>query len=307
MAATLDERTRASLLGTAFAALGALSFGATIAFGRSLAKVGLGAPTVLGIRFVVGASLLLAIRAATRREEPFVPTHVGRLLLLGVVYMVESTLFFMALERGTAAAVSLLFYSYPAIVTLIELAAGSGRPSRRVISALAVSATGSALVVVAGADVSITSAGIALALCSAVTFSGYLVVSDRALRDTDAVTKAAWVALGCGLAHVARGVVTGALHDPSGHLPALVGNGLVTASAFAFMFAGLHLLGPAKTAVVMTLEAFFAIVLAALFLGETIGGLQLAGGVAILAGAAIVASAPVVRPAELVEAGAEAP
>lgn len=306
MAPTLDERARASLLGTAFAALGALSFGATIAFGRSLAQLDLGAPTVLGIRFLVGAVLLLAIRVATRPGEPFVPTRAGRLLVLGVVYMVESTLFFMALERGTAAAVSLLFYSYPAMVTLLELAAGSGRPSRRVVAALAVSATGSVLVVVAGADVSITTAGIALALSSALTFSGYLVVSDRAVRDTDAVTKAAWVALGCGAAHVVRGATTRALHDPSGHLPALVGNGLVTASAFAFMFAGLHLLGPAKTAVVMTLEAFFAIVLAAVFLGETIGGLQLVGGAAILAGAAIVASAPLARP-ELAEAGTEAP
>jgi drug/metabolite transporter (DMT)-like permease len=49
------------------------------------------------------------------------------------------------------------------------------------------------------------------------------------------------------------------------------------------MFAGLRRIGPRRTAIVMTLEAVFAIVLAALFLGEGIGPLQLAGGTAILA------------------------
>jgi drug/metabolite transporter (DMT)-like permease len=54
------------------------------------------------------------------------------------------------------------------------------------------------------------------------------------------------------------------------------------------MFAGLRRLGPAPTAVVMTLEALFAIVLSGLFLGESLGPLQIVGGVAILAATVLI-------------------
>jgi drug/metabolite transporter (DMT)-like permease len=236
------------------------------------------------------------------------PGERSRLFALGLVYTLESTLFFMALERGTAAAVALLFYSYPAVVTVLELVFGSGRPTPAVVVALTASIAGSAVVAVAGADVSISAAGIALALLSSAVFSLYLLAGDRVVPRSDAVAKATWTALGCGVGQLARGVVDGSLQSPAGHLPALLGNGVVTAGAFAGMFAALPLLGPSRTSVVMTLEAVFAIVLAAAFLGEELGGLQIAGGAAILAGAVLVAASPRSPAAdEIVPARGESP
>ena len=55
------------------------------------------------------------------------------------------------------------------------------------------------------------------------------------------------------------------------------------------MFVALVRLGPTRTAVVMTLEAFFAVVLAAVFLQEGLAPTQVAGGIAILVAAAEVA------------------
>lgn len=287
----MPTRDRANAVGVLFAAAGAASYGATIAFGRSLAKARLGAPTVLSMRFGVAALLLLVVGWVTRRPGPAAGERVV-LFLLGLVYTVESTLFFMALERGTAAAVALLFYSYPVVVTVLDFVTGAARPSGRVLVALCASIGGSAVVAVAGADVSITAAGIAFSLSSATLFAFYLFTGDRAVVRSDAVAKATWTALGSGVGHVVRGIVTSSLHSPSGHLPALVANGVVTASAFFCMFAGLRLLGPSRTSVVMTLEAFFGIVFAAVFLRESLGGLQIAGGAAILFGAALVASSP---------------
>src|SRR5581483_9540038 len=90
----------------------------------------------------------------------------------------------------------------------------------------------------------------------------YLLASDRLVRDTNSLTTGAWVAAGASVSFLARGALTGALRSPSPHLGAL---------------------GPTRTSVVMTLEALFAIVLAAVFLGEGMRPLQLAGGAAILA------------------------
>jgi drug/metabolite transporter (DMT)-like permease len=130
---------------------------------------------------------------------------------------------------------------------------------------------------------------VAFALGSAAAFAIYLLVSNRLVVRTDALTTGAWMALGAGLSFFVRAVVTGALRWPGSHLPAAAGNGLATASAFALLFAAMRLLGPTRTSVVMTLEAFFAIVLAAVFLGEGLKPLQAVGGAAILMATALVA------------------
>jgi drug/metabolite transporter (DMT)-like permease len=285
------------LTGTVLAAAGAFSYGVTIVFNRSLAKAGLGPPTALGLRFTLAGLLLLALLSATGR--PLLPLARERraCLVLGLAYAVESTFFFMALERGTAAAVTLLFYAYPAIVTVAELAGGRGRPSGRVLAALALSATGSMVVVVAGAEVSITTAGILLALCSAVAFSLYLMASHRLVGRSDAMTTGAWVALACGLTHLARGALTAGFRSPAGQWPALLGNAVATAAAFSLMFAGLRRLGPARTAVVMTLEAVFGVGLAAAFLHEALRPVQVGGGALVLTGAVLVATSGLRRAA----------
>jgi drug/metabolite transporter (DMT)-like permease len=272
------------------AAGAALAYGLTIVQGRTLAKAHLGAPTALGSRFAIaslGALTLLALRRA-----PLLPVRGERaaVFLLGALgYTAESTLFFMGLERGTAAAVALLFYVYPAVVTVVELAAGWAPARGRTVAALALSLTGTALVVATGSHVAISAVGVLCALGAAGTFAAYALVSTRVVRATDALTTAAWVAGGAAVSLLGRGLLTGELRSPAGHVPALLAYGLETAVAFALMFVALARLGASRTAVVMTLEAFFAVVLGAAVLGEHLSAGQVVGGAAILAATAVIA------------------
>lgn len=243
---------------------------------------------MLGIRFTSAAVLVLVLLAVLRRPLLPVPGERVRAFLLGCIgYAVESSLFFAGLQRGTAAAVTLLFYAYPSVVTLIELGMGR-RPRPRLLGAIALSAAGTGLVVAAGAEVTITTAGAVFALLSAGSFAVYLLVSHRVIERTDGLTTGAWVALGAGLAQLARAVTTGDLQPVGGHWPEMLLNGLATAAAFGLMFAALRRIGPSPTAVVMTLEAVSAIVLAAIFLDERLSPLQLVGGAAILAATLLV-------------------
>ena len=259
---------------------------------RKLAEGSLGVTTVLGIRFSLAGVLLIGLLAA--RRQPLLPAKGERIraLLLGAIgYTAESTLFFMGLERGTAAAATLLFYAYPSIVTGLEVVAGRHRMDRRTITALGLSAGGILLVVAGGGNVAISTTGIICSLGAALAFALYFITSDRLLHRTDALTTAAWVALGAGLSFALRGLVTGNLRVPHEHWNLLIVNGVATAVAFTLMFAALHRLGPSRTSVIMTLEAFFAVVLSAVLLDESIGALQALGGVAILAAAVLVSSA----------------
>ena len=93
------------------------------------------------------------------------------------------------------------------------------------------------------------------------------------------------------------GAARSQLEVPSGGaLAALVANGIATAAAFTLFFMVLDRIGPTRTGICMALEAVTGIVLAAIFLGESVQGVVAIGGAAVLAGAvlaALVAPAPI--------------
>jgi drug/metabolite transporter (DMT)-like permease len=282
------SRHRNSAVDFGLAAAGAIAFGTTVLFSRIVAKNGLGPLTALGVRFGVAALLLLGVLAVRRRSLLPPPGERLRAVLLGVVvYALESTCFFMALERGTAAAVTLLFYSYPAVVTGVELMLGEVVPRPSVFLALALSMGGAFAVAAGGGEVSITLAGAGFVAGSVVFFSCYALGSARLLHRTDSLTAAAWTAVGASASLLTVGALTGELHAPGSSLPPLLGNGLATATAFTLFFVALDRLGASRTAVIMTLEAASAVVLTAVFLGEPLRLLEVIGGLAVLAGAAL--------------------
>jgi drug/metabolite transporter (DMT)-like permease/uncharacterized protein YjbJ (UPF0337 family) len=284
---------RPALPGVAAAIAGSLAYGVTIVIGRSLARAGIAAPAVLAIRFGLGGLALLAILVASRRPLlPVAGERVAAVLLGGFGYSIESSFFYLGLAHGTASAVSLLFYSYPALVVVLELLVVRIVPGRRTIGCLALSAAGTLLVVVSAGGVRISTAGILYALASAVSFAGYLLASEKLLTRTDALTSGAWVILGCAAAQLGRAIVTGQTAVPPGHWVQLAGYGAATSAAFVLMFTALHRLGSSVTAVIMTMEAPFAVVLAAIFLSESVGPLQLVGGAATLTAAMVIARTP---------------
>ncbi|MBW3614517.1 MAG: DMT family transporter [Actinobacteria bacterium] len=218
------------------------------------------------------------------------------LALGGVGYAIQASLFYAALQRGSAAAVALLFYAYPAVVTLVEAAISRQRPSGRLLAGLALSGAGTLLVVLAGSDVSITPAGTAFALVAAGAFALYLLAGAGAAPRTSgspggAMVIGAWVAAGAALSLTSVGVAAGGLRWPGEHWWLMAATGLATASAFALLFAALERLGASRTAVVMTLEALSAVVLGALLLGESLGPVQLVGGLAIVAATMVISTA----------------
>jgi drug/metabolite transporter (DMT)-like permease len=272
----------------------AVSYGVTIVCNRELATRGFGPAASLSVRFGVAGLALLGVLAVARRPLLPAPGERWRALGLGAVgYAVESVLFYSALERGTAAAVALLFYSYPAMVAVLELALGRLQPRPRLLGALALSIGGTLLIVATGAGrVSIAPAGVLFALAAAASFSVYLLVSTRATPRTDALTNGAWVAVGASLSIVVFGALGGGggLHPPGSSWWLMAVNGVATGSAFTLLFAALRRMGASQTAIVMTMEALSAVVLGALLLGERLGLRQAVGGAAILAATVLVSS-----------------
>jgi drug/metabolite transporter (DMT)-like permease len=249
------------------------------------------------------AALLLALVLLFRRLPARAARGEGwKLAALGAAgYATEAAFFFAGLEHGTAATVSLLFYTYPVIVLLLSWAFGRGLPGALLGGAVGATTLGSALVVLSGGGIEISQAGVLFALAAALTFSFYLLGADHVLRETNSLVGAIYVS-----ASASGGLVLFAFLAGQQQLPMhwdqwgpILGAGAFTAGAFVCLFAGLRRLGAVRTSVIASTEPLNAAILAAAFLGESIRPGTAMGGALILAGAVTASMARVrVPPAE---------
>jgi drug/metabolite transporter (DMT)-like permease len=280
--------TRGEAVGGVLVALAALCFGSIVVLGKHELEGGITVYSLLAIRFGVAAGVLFALLVALRRPLAAAEGERAGLAVLAVCgYAVEATLFFLALEHGTAAAVTLLFFIYPVVVTLMSWAAGGGRPGRLTLLALACAVSGAAVVVATGTGLSIQARGVVAAVGAAATYSAYLVGADRVLRRTSPLTSAMWVSAGASLGLFAFASLTGngSLPDGWGEWWPVIGMGLATAAAFVCLLEGIRRIGAVRTAIVSAMEPLAAAALAVLFLGESVTGGIALGGALILVGA----------------------
>lgn len=266
-------------------------FGAVVVLGRSLARE-IPVSSLLAVRFGAAALVLVLILAVTRQGLRPASGETLRLVLLGAVgYAGESALFFLALERGTAATVTLLFYTYPVWVALLAAVLGMGRPGLLLGGALAAAVGGAGMVVAASGGLDVTTPGIVFSLASAVAIAVYLVAFEALVRATPPLVAALWVAAGASAAQALVALMggTGQLPDEPAEWLTVLAMGVLTAGAFGGLFLGVQRLGALRTAIVSSLEPVFAAVLALLFLAEFLRPGVVVGGLLIL-GAAVAAT-----------------
>src|SRR5512143_942990 len=109
------------LLGGVFVALASVQFGLVVVLGKVATNRGMPVASLLSIRFGIAAVILGLGLIAARKPLRAARGEGIKLLVLGSIgYGVEATLFFLAIARGTASAVTLLFFVYPVIVTLLS-------------------------------------------------------------------------------------------------------------------------------------------------------------------------------------------
>src|SRR4051794_39506168 len=118
-------------------------------FGKLAFEAGVSVATLLAVRFAFAAPVLWAL-AAARGSLPRVRGRVVlRALALGAVgYAMQAGLYFLALERMDASVLSLILYSYPALVTGAAILLGREPASRRRLVALVTATAGLGLVLV---------------------------------------------------------------------------------------------------------------------------------------------------------------
>jgi drug/metabolite transporter (DMT)-like permease len=287
--------------GAVLCLLSAACFGTLGVFGKLATDAGANIPSLLLARFGLAAvAFWLVLRAtggwAGLRRLPRRVVLIG--LGLGAAgYSLQSTLFFAAIDRLDVSLVSLLLYTYPAFVTVAALALGRAEPSLRIGAALVVASAGLALVLLAAGTGAFDLAGALLALAASVTYTTYILISDRIIGAVDPFALATLVLTGATASFATVGIATGSL-DLALPADAWLWLALIalvsTVIAVSAFFAGLRRVGPSEAAILSTFEPVVTVVLAFLVLGERLAPAQLAGGALVL-GAVIVLQLPARR------------
>jgi drug/metabolite transporter (DMT)-like permease len=286
--ATAERSASFDAMGGAFIALASLQFGGIVVLGKIVEESGLPVSSFLAARFGVAAVLLAAALALVRQPLQAARGEGWRLAGLGMAgYAVEAGMFFAALRHGSAAAVTLLFFTYPVWVALVSIALGKGLPGWLLGASLLAAVGGAALVVVSSGGLDITSTGILFAFAAAVMFSLYLTGAETVLKRTNSLTGAMWVSGSASVALAAFAAATGSGRLPDGwhQWGPVLATGVFTAGAFVCLFAGLKRLGSVRTSIVAASEPLAATILAVIFLHEPLRAGVVAGGTLILAGA----------------------
>ncbi len=279
---------RGELVGSLSSVAMAVLFAAVVIFGKQVEAGNL--PFVmLAIRFGGQSVLLLCVLLLLRR--PLLPDEGERLplALAGTIgYGSEAAFYFSALNHGNTAAITLLFYTYPVWVMLLTIGLDRKAPPRALFVALALALVGSAFVVLGGGSAQVETIGIILALCTAFTYTAYLVGTDRHVKTTDPLTAATWLGIGAALANVVYAVAFRAVvFPPASDWWRLLGMIVFSSGAFVAMLAGLQLVGAVRNAIIGVLEPLTVAVLAYFFLSEPITASVIVGGVLILGGAVL--------------------
>jgi len=280
----------ADLAGAGLVILTSLQFGGVVVLGKIVTDSGLPIASFLAVRFAAAAALLALSLFLVRLPLRAARGEGWRVAVLGVAgYAVEATLFFSALRHGTAAAVTLLFFTYPVFVSMIAFLGGRGLPGRMLGAALAAALGGAALVVATGHGVQIDGVGVAFALGSSFAFALYLMGADLVLKETNSLAGAMWVSGSAAGGLAIYAVVSGAGKLPHGwhQWGPVLGTAAFTAGAFFCLFAGLRRLGAVRTSIVAATEPLAASALAAIFLHQRATAGIAIGGMLILVGAVI--------------------
>ena len=278
---------RDELTGAGLTVAMAILFSSVVIFGKAILDGKLPF-VILSVRFAGTALVLAALVRLTGR--PLLPERGERrgLILAGIFgYGTESAFYFAALNHGSAAAVTLLFYTYPVIVMLVSIAIERRTPARLLVAALLLTIAGGAIVVIGGrSGAEIEPVGILLSMSCATAYSGYLLATDRILKRTNPMTAGLWLAASAAVANVVYAGLFRATELPGvGGWWQLLGMVGFTAAAFVCMLAGLQRIGAVRNAIIGVLEPLAVAVLAFAFLGEAITPSVAVGGTLILVGA----------------------
>jgi len=281
-----------------FSSLGILT---NFAYEAGMSPVAFGAwrETIGAVTMII--LLLCGIgRGASKGRNPFsaLPKRQLRnLCFAAVAFMTYSLAIFYAFVHLTVSLAFLLFYIYPAIVTIISAVTGRELLNRSKFIALVFALGGSTLAVVGqmfGESLRIDWIGVVLALLAALGIGTYFMIGRSGYPQipspyatTVFLTAGAFVFSIIGFAFGDGESLLQPFRDSSVWTILIFAGVIAAAIPTMLLLIGIRMIGASKASIMAIFEPIVGSVLAAVFLGQRLYAIQMVGGVLILSAAYI--------------------
>jgi drug/metabolite transporter (DMT)-like permease len=244
------------------------------------------------LTWLVSLAVLGAVLARAGAWRPPTRAELPELLTVGLVgFALNQILYSWGLHLTTASHAGLIFTVTPLVVFGLSQALGHVRMRRLDVLGLALGMAGAVLIIgwpASGAAGEASVLGDLLIVGAAATWGVWTVLAAPILRRRGTLDGTFWIsATGTlGLAPVALpGLLTQDWALPWWALAGIVYSGVAGgAVATLLWYAAVRRLGAARTGIYANMESFFAVLTAALLLGEQVAGVSIVGGVAVIAG-----------------------
>lgn len=269
---------------TLFVLFSACCFGSIAVFVTVATRAGSRLVDVLAWRFVLAAILLVLVSGGLGAIRRYAGRSLPLLLLAGGGQAAVTFVSLSALQYVSTATMTFLFYSYPTWVALISALRGTEPLTGRRVLALGLSLAGIGVMVGVPGAGGVNVTGASLSLAAAFIYAMYVPMINHFGAGLPPSVTATFAATGAAVILVVAATAQGGLSVSIAPIAwfmiallAVVG----TVFAFVAFLRGLAVIGPVRTAIVSTVEPFWAAILASVVLLEPLSPRTLAGGVLI--------------------------
>lgn len=273
----------------------AFLFGATFVVVKG-AVVSLPPLAFIGWRFLLGAAVLFLFARPRGRSIWLDGLLAGTFLFVGFASQTAG------LTSTTASNSGLITGLFVVFTPLLAAAVRKKPPAIPTVSGAALSVVGLGLLTV-GAGFGFNTGDVLTVVC-AIAFAAHIVLLSRLAPRHNVVPFTAVQLLVVALLSLSGSAVFEEFPLPSASvLPALIGTGvIVSAGAFLLQVRAQRVIGPSKTAIILSAEPLFAAATAAVVLGERLTGQGWLGAALIMIGMYVVLAFSPAEQADLVAA-----
>jgi len=291
---TFTAGRNTALTGILLALAAAVFFSIKAIFVKLAYRHGVDAVTLLALRMIFSLPFFVAIAIIEeRRRDAVTPSRRQLYAIVGlglIGYYFASLFDFVGLQYVSAGLERLILFLFPAFTVVISAIFLGRRIGRVEVMAMLLGYAGIALSVhqEVSLDGDETLFGAVMVFASTLAYAIYLVGSGELIPKIGARRFMAWAMIVSSLAVIAQFFAThdgGGLQQPMPVYGYAMAMALLSTVLPSFMLAGaIHRIGSSQTSIIGGVGPVSTIVLAALFLGESMNPLQVAGAMLVIAG-----------------------
>lgn len=276
-------------------AIGAIAFSGKAVIIKLAYRHGVDAVTLLALRMALSAPLFLVLGLwAARREAatPLSPRDRGTIVVLGLIgYYLGSYFDFLGLQYISAALERLVLFLYPTFVVLLSAMFFARKITRRDVVAIVLSYLG--IVAVFANDLATQPGNVVLGsfwvALSALFYAAYLIGGGRLVGRVGSLRFATYAGLVSCVAVLAHFAVTRDVGLLIGQPAPVYWLSLLMAVASTVLpivltSEGIRRIGASHASIIGAVGPVATIFFGAIFLGESITGIQIGGAALVLAG-----------------------